>query len=621
MSRKGSQLFLFLLCTFINFQTFGQLSELDFGTLSVNENKPTELQNALNYYHNGSYSKAYVYFNNALFNNELNKEHYLFFANTRGVISQDVLVFDYFNEYIKSQNGVRNDYIGKIISQIKDSNKMYEFKIQEQLEGGKHFTYFDKKIYISQSGQIHSFLVSPNNRFIYYDREFKKFRRYNLNGVAFLNNGQVAVFGVLDLNRRNVRLYYSELKKKGWSRLKKIPTLDKSLNAAFPANNPNSNKLFFAYEGQDSYGGYDIYVCSFENGKWSVPLNLGDKVNSSGNEIMPFVENKNLRYSSNGFPTFGGFDIFEVPMKNLNSYPRNIMQINGPNDDFVFHQMDSSDFIYLKRKLDISYLEIVKRKKIVAKSEIPKEKKESKPVVSENKSNPKKNDDFYTLQLKNSKSQNITNAIIILNPDHPQGSFFRVDKNGILKLNNDFDVESLNIRIIADGYSDLITEWQKNTYQMVVLTAENVVTKEDLTKKNIEVVKEKDNVTKKEASKNIAVKTDYPEKKSTTPNPSVKNESKSPTKLKEKVEDKKDVNTFSTYDKSSYYIIIGSSTKPDRARQLQSEFVNSFENIEIVQFNTNLYRIGLNVGKSEEDAIAELQRVRNVVYDAWLLRP
>jgi hypothetical protein len=42
-----------------------------------------------------------------------------------------------------------------------------------------------------------------------------------------------------------------------------------------------------------------------------VPENLGDSINSTGDENFPFVTDDNILYfSSNGLTGFGGFDIF-----------------------------------------------------------------------------------------------------------------------------------------------------------------------------------------------------------------------------------------------------------------------------------------------------------------------
>lgn len=39
----------------------------------------------------------------------------------------------------------------------------------------------------------------------------------------------------------------------------------------------------------DSRGGFDLYISYNRNGVWTKPVNLGDKINSSGNEYSPTI--------------------------------------------------------------------------------------------------------------------------------------------------------------------------------------------------------------------------------------------------------------------------------------------------------------------------------------------
>ena len=61
------------------------------------------------------------------------------------------------------------------------------------------------------------------------------------------------------------------------------------------------------------YGGRDIYV-SFKNelGKWQKAINLGPKINTSGNDRSPYLHSdmKTLYFSSDGHEGFGDLDVF-----------------------------------------------------------------------------------------------------------------------------------------------------------------------------------------------------------------------------------------------------------------------------------------------------------------------
>lgn len=69
--------------------------------------------------------------------------------------------------------------------------------------------------------------------------------------------------------------------------------------------------LYFSSNMPGGFGGFDLYYATktgeFE---YSTPVNLGDKINTPGNEETPFFRDGTLYFSSDGHPTFGGYDIF-----------------------------------------------------------------------------------------------------------------------------------------------------------------------------------------------------------------------------------------------------------------------------------------------------------------------
>lgn len=53
---------------------------------------------------------------------------------------------------------------------------------------------------------------------------------------------------------------------------------------------PDETFLFLMAGGRsDSKGGFDLYISYNRNGVWTKPVNLGDKINSSGNEYSPVI--------------------------------------------------------------------------------------------------------------------------------------------------------------------------------------------------------------------------------------------------------------------------------------------------------------------------------------------
>lgn len=80
-----------------------------------------------------------------------------------------------------------------------------------------------------------------------------------------------------------------------------------------PAISADGRQLFFVSNRSGGRGGKDIWV-SYKNasGSWTKAKNLGGEINSSKDDISPFLhwDNQTLYFASKGFVGMGGFDIF-----------------------------------------------------------------------------------------------------------------------------------------------------------------------------------------------------------------------------------------------------------------------------------------------------------------------
>lgn len=72
--------------------------------------------------------------------------------------------------------------------------------------------------------------------------------------------------------------------------------------------------LYFASNGYPGYGGYDMYKTKFTNGLWTQPENLGQPINSSADDIyLTFLPNSSYGYYSSGRAGgYGDMDIYQV---------------------------------------------------------------------------------------------------------------------------------------------------------------------------------------------------------------------------------------------------------------------------------------------------------------------
>ncbi len=116
----------------------------------------------------------------------------------------------------------------------------------------------------------------------------------------------------------------------------------KDLNTSFyyPFYQEETEKLYFAANFDDGYGGTDIYFVYTNNAQiMSEPINAGPKVNSPGNEIAPFIFDNSLYFSSDVFYGLGGMDIYKTNIQPDDTYsiPINLGGgINSEYDEFGF---------------------------------------------------------------------------------------------------------------------------------------------------------------------------------------------------------------------------------------------------------------------------------------------
>lgn len=112
---------------------------------------------------------------------------------------------------------------------------------------------------------------------------------------------------------------------------------DLSTSFYYPFYDDSSGKLYFAADFEDGYGGTDIYFVYTNNGQvMSAPINLGPRINSSGNEIAPFIFENSFYFASDVFYGLGGMDIYKSNIEGEDfGIPINLGdQINTEFDDF-----------------------------------------------------------------------------------------------------------------------------------------------------------------------------------------------------------------------------------------------------------------------------------------------
>ena len=109
-------------------------------------------------------------------------------------------------------------------------------------------------------------------------------------------------------------LYFSVKTNNGWSEPQNLgPVVNTDFWESSPSLSPDKRDLYFASSRAGGFGGRDIWVTHrLPTGKWSRPENLGEAVNTSGDESCPFMhaDNETLYFNSNGHPGYGMTDLF-----------------------------------------------------------------------------------------------------------------------------------------------------------------------------------------------------------------------------------------------------------------------------------------------------------------------
>lgn len=111
-----------------------------------------------------------------------------------------------------------------------------------------------------------------------------------------------------------LKILEAQLDQNGFSMVRLMPFGNKDFNYAHPSVSADGLELYFASDMEGGKGGMDIYVSRKDSsGNWGTPVNLGEKVNTAGNDVFPFIaQNGILYFSSDGHDGLGALDIYEV---------------------------------------------------------------------------------------------------------------------------------------------------------------------------------------------------------------------------------------------------------------------------------------------------------------------
>lgn len=140
----------------------------------------------------------------------------------------------------------------------------------------------------------------------------------------------------------STQLYYSAIdsNRGGWRAFQPLFEHQQGHNFAHPAFYGDGGTIVFSSDRPGGYGGMDLYVAEWDGvaGEWGVPVNMGPVVNTEGDEIFPRITDDGLYFASNGLEGYGGYDIYRVNFVQDKVTPGSLYHyphpINSVNNDF-----------------------------------------------------------------------------------------------------------------------------------------------------------------------------------------------------------------------------------------------------------------------------------------------
>jgi outer membrane protein OmpA-like peptidoglycan-associated protein len=142
---------------------------------------------------------------------------------------------------------------------------------------------------------------------------------------------------VISVEDIKLRLVIEKKINERWEITEELPFNDKRYNLAHPAISITGDTLVFTSDKDSvSIGKSDLFMSIRKNGRWSKPENLGNTINTKGNEMFPaFLPGGLLAFASDGHPgNIGRLDIWYTTFPKPGAIINAGDLINTPFDDF-----------------------------------------------------------------------------------------------------------------------------------------------------------------------------------------------------------------------------------------------------------------------------------------------
>lgn len=214
--------------------------------------------------------------------------------------------------------------------------------------------------------------VDPNTKTHYYDiyrtelQQDSTWEEPEYLNMGIRNHAKVIgsdAFGqkliVLDDDGWTHELKTTELWERGWTVAEPF-YLDRTIpNEGEIVFFPNKNRLIASVKMRRGEGGFDLFESALDaEGRWSKLKSLGNRVNTWGDEITPFVaaDGVTVFFASNGLQSMGGLDVYRTTRNASGGWtePEHLgAPINSVDDDMAFVIGAKGEVGYLASRRDV----------------------------------------------------------------------------------------------------------------------------------------------------------------------------------------------------------------------------------------------------------------------------
>ena len=133
------------------------------------------------------------------------------------------------------------------------------------------------------------------------------------------------------------KIYVSQRASGEWGEAQEVKLFkDSSITVGHPTLCSTGDTMYFVSDAPGGFGGKDIYMAISNGSEWDDIRNLGPTINTSDDELFPFIrKDGRLYFSSKGHPSYGGLDIFYAMPKDTTWEVFNMgTPFNSIADDF-----------------------------------------------------------------------------------------------------------------------------------------------------------------------------------------------------------------------------------------------------------------------------------------------